>query len=463
MKTETFLRLCAVWWVGILPTAATAEPPPKEDLSALLQQLTRRIDELEKQHRQDQQRIETLEQRLTELEHAAEHERIEPQTPPAETPPPAAVPPPTTSTPAWLSLSGMGTGNELNPAITVFLDGGGSLSSRGENKALNRFNLREVELDLRAAISPAADGVLILTAEENIEQDRSGRVDISRDVDIEEGYIFFHSLPHDLSLKLGKFRNAFGRNNVLHTHDLPQVTRPLAVTNFLGPEGLLTTGASLSWLVPNPWDQYLQLTVEVVNDDGGEESPLLGGANADNPAVVGHLRYFRDLTETSTLEVGGSYLFSRTGERSDFDANLFGLDLTYQWIDPDPSRFRSLVLQSELFWAQNDVDRGPFRSGRNDSFGMYAFAQYQLSQNHYVGLRADYSEFPNSTVRSTRDADFALSPYLTWYFSEFLRARLEYQHRWFDRNHGPDDEDAVLLQFTGVVGAHPPHPYWVHR
>ena len=52
-----------------------------------------------------------------------------------------------------------GQGNLLNPQITAFFDMGGSLSSDGDNKARNRFNLRETELDLRGAVSPLADGV----------------------------------------------------------------------------------------------------------------------------------------------------------------------------------------------------------------------------------------------------------------------------------------------------------------
>jgi len=465
--------MCAalVIWTGMLGVASGQTEPPVQkdkDIGNLVRELSNRLDAMESQHESDQRRIEELEKRLNELEpptsdrtRAQEIERIkeEIKTELAE--------PESSSGIFDLSPSGFGTSNQMNPPMTVFFDLGGSVSSRGNNKALNRFNLREVELDFRAAISPEADGVAIFTFEEEIDQDARGDINIGRNVDIEESYINFHSLPHDLSLKMGKFRNLFGMNNVMHTHDLPQIDRPLAVQNFLGPEGLLTTGASLNWLVPNPWDKYVEATVQVVNSDGGDGSPILGGPNADNPAVVGHVKYFDDLTETSSLELGGSYLFGSTSRDSDFDANMFGLDVTYQWVDPDPSKFHSWVVQSELFWAKNDIDHGRFLSESNTSFGGYVFAQSQINRDWYVGLRADYSEFPNSESRSNGDSDSALSPYITWYISEFLRARLEYQHRWSDRNgfrdRDPDSEDVVLLQFTGVIGAHPPHPYWVHR
>ncbi len=466
---------CAAFvvWTGMVGVAigqSQPKPPAQSDndLAGLVRRLGERLDAMESQHESDQRRIEELEQRLNQLQQSTsgtardqEIERIkeEIKTELGEPQPSSGI--------FDLSPSGFGTSNQMNPPITVFFDGGGSVSSRGANKALNRFNLREVELDLRAAISPSADGVVILTLEEEIGQSVRGDINVGRNVDIEESYINFHSLPHDLSLKMGKFRNLFGMNNVLHTHDLPQIDRPLAVQNFLGPEGLLTTGASLSWLVPNPWDKYVEATVQVVNSDGGDGSPILGGPNADNPAVVGHVKYFDDLTDTSSIEIGGSYLFGSTSRDSDFDANMFGLDVTYQWVDPDPSKFHSWVVQSELFWAKNDIDHGAFLSERNTSFGGYVFAQSQINRDWYVGCRADYSEFPNSDSRGDGDSDFALSPYVTWYISEFLRARLEYQHRWFDRDgfrdRSPDSEDVVLLQFTGVIGAHPPHPYWVNR
>jgi hypothetical protein len=52
-----------------------------------------------------------------------------------------------------------------------------------------------------------------------------------------------------------------------------------------------------------------------------------------------------------------------------------------------------------------------------------------------------------------------LSPYVSWYWSEFLRFRGSYEHRGGDR----PSEDAFWLQVTWIFGAHPPHPYWAMR
>lgn len=443
----------AAWFGAAGGAMGQNENPTNEEMLRELRKMNQRLESLEVQHQADQERIKQLESRLAQIE---------------QQPAPAPVVEAAAAAPAGGALSfrggGGGGGNLLNPQVTVFIDTGGSVSSEGRNKALNRFNLREVELDLRAAISPQADGVLILAIGEEIESDAFGDVEIDTAVEAEEAYINFHTLPYDTSARLGKFRPAFGRNNLLHTHDLPQVTRPLAVAAFLGPEGLTTTGVSANWLVPNPWDQFVELSLEVINADGGAESPILGGPNADNPAVVAHLKWFRDIGIEHSIELGGSYLYTHTTADGDFDANVFGVDATWQWLHPDPSKFRSFIVQAEAFWADNDIERDFFLGGvRNSSFGAYAFGQYQLGRDWYVGLRGDYTQFPNSPSRRRDDFDYAASPYVTWYITEFLRARLEYQHRWADIGWRDNNEDAVFLQFSAVIGAHPPHPYWVRR
>jgi hypothetical protein len=288
-------------------------------------------------------------------------------------------------------------------------------------------------------------------------------VEIGIEFEIEEAYLDVHTLPNDLALKAGKFRTAFGRNNLLHTHDLPQVTRPLAVQAFLGPEGLAALGASLGWLVPNPWDRYVELTAQLVNSDGGTESPILGGPGAENPAVLSHLKLFQDVGDTGSLELGARFLHGRTSDDRDAAAYVLGADATYQWRDPARPDFRSLVLQGELFWSNSDFDDEVEGRIRDDNWGFYAFGQYQFGQNWYAGLRYDYTQFPDLEVRRRNDSDWGISSYVSWYLNEALRLRLEYQHLERDLLGEDDREDSLLLGLTLYIGAHPPHPYWVNR
>jgi hypothetical protein len=433
---------CSVICIALLGAAdvtlGESEPPAMEALLEEMRRMSERVETLEKEREVDRSRMRELEDSLARLESpgAGENEAD--------------------------AATAFGQGNLFNPELTVFGDLGGSLSTNGDDKSFNRFNIREFELDFRAAVTPWADGVLILAVGEEIEQ-VGGEAEIHTHFGVEEGYLNFHTLPHDLALKAGRFRSAFGRNNLLHTHDLPQVTRPLAVEAFLGHEGLVTTGGSLSWIVPNPWERYIELITEVVNSDGGEESPLLGGPNANNPAVISHLKLFEDVGDWSSLEVGGSFLFGHSSSENDSRAYMFGLDATYLWRDPEKPDFRSLLLQGELFWASNDWELETGDVERNQSLGFYASGQYQFAENWYAGLRFDYTEFPNLEYRDSDDWDWALSPSVSWYLSEFLRLRLEYQHRSIERFGNRRDEDNLMLQLTFAIGAHPPHPYWVNR
>jgi hypothetical protein len=435
--------------------------PPMEEILRELRRLRDRVDGLEGMHRADLERIRQLEERLLEQEPpppgrgAAPDGRL-PSVVDTTLPPPDLT---------WALPAGTagGQGNLLNPAITVFLDFGFSLSTDDDDPALNRFNLRETEIDLRAAVTPWADGALVLAFPEETETDSGGDTDVTIEFEIEEAFLNAHTLPFGFALKGGKFRNAFGRNNLLHTHDLPQVDRPLAAQAFLGPEGLSTVGGSASWLVPNPWDAYIEIVGELVNADGGEESPILGGPDADNPAALAHVRWFGDLGDWTSLELGGSYLYGHTSSDGDFDANVFGADATIKWLDPSAPDLRSLLLQAEFFWAQADVESAPFGPSRNDTFGFYAFGQYQFARNWYTGVRFDYTEFPDLDERPPGDEDWAVSPYVSWYPTEFLRLRLEYQHLESLESGDWNDQDNLFFAVTVTFGAHPPHPYWVNR
>jgi hypothetical protein len=432
--------------VGFEATPAEIEEASFANLNEVVQRLVRRVDEMEEQRADDQRRIRELEDKLAAARGVAGTEA------PATEPVSAGAP----------GGSVFGQGNLLNPEITAFFDIGGSVSTEGDGAGQNRFNLREVELDFRGAVSPRADAVLILAVEEEIERE-AGETEIHHHFDVEEAYLDFHTLTEDLGLKAGQFRGNFGRNNLLHTHDLPQITRPMAVQAFLGPGGMRTLGTSLSWIVPNPWDRYIELTTDVVNADGGEESPILGGANAENPAVVGHLKLFEDVGETGSLELGASYLWGRTGVHKDSTGLLLGLDATYLWRDPERPDSRSLLAQGEFFWSDTDFEDGGDSVVNHSRMGGYAFVQYQPAQRWYTGLRFDYTEFPDLSERDRNDADWGISPYVSFYLNEALRLRLEYQYNSIEIRGVRDEESALMLAATFYIGAHPPHPYWVNR
>jgi len=153
-------------------------------------------------------------------------------------------------------------------------------------------------------------------------------------VDVEEAYVnikklpFLSGSPLGLKLKVGRFRPAFGNFNRLHTHDLPQTFRPLAVQEFLGEEGFVQNGLSGNFFIPTPWDEKssLDFTLEFLNGGDIAISPELQGRRS----YLGHLRWFRTFKDTHNLELGWSSYYHPSGNNVP-SANLHGFDFIYRW------------------------------------------------------------------------------------------------------------------------------------
>ena len=137
------------------------------------------------------------------------------------------------------------------------------------------------------------------------------------------------SLPvENLPAKVGKFKANFGKVNRLHLHSLPWVDYPNMLTNYFGKEGMSQPGVSASYLIPNPWDQYFELTCEAMNNHN--DASFAGSAGRDM-VYLAHLKNFFDINDESTLELGSSFA---TGPNDDGHGknrtNLEGIDLTYK-------------------------------------------------------------------------------------------------------------------------------------
>ncbi len=346
----------------------------------------------------------------------------------------------------------------FNPDIALIADFLANWSNDRANNAYNRADVREFELDMRAAVHPQADAVAIVAIERDVENPvfpEPGEVAAGPDttVNLEEVYLFLHDFGvPNLTAKIGRFNLTFGRQNVLHLHDLPTPDPPFVNQAFLAPEELSDAGLSLSWLIPNPWDQYFEVTFEIISGEGASsESPTLSGdLSVDSPAFNTHLRWNVDVARGWNLEIGGSWLYGRADADNARDVNLLGGDLTLVRADPSGG-FNNFLLQSEFIHGIID-EPGGFTAC---SWGCYVLAQQQLHKDWYIGTRLDWTEDPNDPSLES----WGVEPYVSWYWSDFLRFRLAYQHRAGD----VPDADIVALQVTWVFGAHPPHPYWSMR
>ena len=150
---------------------------------------------------------------------------------------------------SWLRQSS----NALNPKISVIAD---LLYQAGPGQE-NSLAVRETEIGIQADIDPYARADFFFALPEGEE------------FELEEGFVTLTALPLGLQLRGGKFLPNFGRLNMIHSHERPQVDAPAVLESFLGEEGLRSTGAEVS-RVFTPLGTFAELTYAFLNDLGEE-------------------------------------------------------------------------------------------------------------------------------------------------------------------------------------------------
>jgi hypothetical protein len=262
-------------------------------------------------------------------------------------------------------------------------------------------------------------------------------------VTVEEGFITFPTLPGGLLLKVGKMRPAFGKVMTMHNHVLPWTDRPLVAIDLLGGEdGLSDSGLSLSRLFPNRF-LFLEATGEVYQG----QSQVFKGQDRGDLAYLGRLRAYRDLTESTNLDLGGSFTSGASGEGPGLKRRLFGVDATFRYRPLRRAIYRRFLARTELVWSRMEA-----QDGEHAAFGMYTSAEYQFARRWYTGVRYDRSQ----DALATRGSDTGYSLTLTYWPSEFSQIRGQY------RRTAPavgEARNELLFQLLFSIGAHGAHAF----
>jgi len=355
----------------------------------------------------------------------------------------------------------------LNPTVTVagdflwrFDDKKVFLDNDPANARINdTINMREVELDLRASVDPFVDAVAILSV--------GSEVPGQFGVEVEEFYAVIKSLPLPFwetpplgtKIKVGRFRTEFGLNNKSHTHDLPQSDRPLVIEEFLGPDGQNANGISTQSFLPSPGDTALELTLQALQGGSAHISQ-------DNTrlAYLANLNYFVPIADEHSLNIAAIGFYGVNDRDAGHQSRVGSLEFLYKWKPLRQGEYQSLLLGGQLFQGSHEFGLDTNSDGvldtgrRTHPFGYTVWVQYQLSSRLYAGLRWDQTDFlADSSLQRKK-----ISPYLTWYTSEFFRARFTYEHTWSD-NPIEDRLDSFFVELVVVFGAHPPEPFWVNK
>jgi hypothetical protein len=395
-----------------------------------------------------QERLKAVEERMRALEAEVQSLRAAlaaaaPALPaPAETAPAVAQAPPGPTSGASGQLPVYGGGGAaagtkvFNPDIGMI---GNFVGASGHNtiNPLPALSMQESELSLQAIVDPYARADFFLAiGEEGIE--------------VEEGYVTFPALPGGFSLRAGRMRAAFGRVNTFHNHTLPWIDRPLAAFNLLGGSlkeadvGIKDAGLSVSRILPSLRGTFLEATGEVFRGDSGS---LFSATRRSDISTVGRLRAYRDITESTNVELGASYARGHNDVGSGFITQLYGADATLHWRPLRRAIYHSFAARSEFYWSDREQIPTTQRA-----FGFFTSAEYQLGRRWFTGGRYDWSE----RARNALQHDSSGSLVLTFWPSEFNQIRAQLRQTRYAEGQVANE---LLFQFLFTLGAHGAHPF----
>ncbi len=465
-------------------TAATEQAAKKNDNGAVatveqlakeiqrLQDLLQRLTEEQKKETEElQKRIAQLEKKLREAETERKKEELEQILAEAE----AATADQAEKEKEAESQRDTFVGRQrnlqaMNPEISYL----GDISyDWTDSDVSDRFLLRGVEISFQAPLDPYTRFKGFLAGHQEPaalehehdpvdpldEEHEHGHVNVG----IEETYMEWVALPANMRLRVGQFRQQFGTLNRWHPHALASVELPFAIRNTFGHEGLVGLGFGLDWQLPGFWASSNGLTLEVVNADN---DAAFAGSGFRNPTYLLRHTGFFDLGPDTYFEVGFNGVTGPNDDEGDLYTTVASVDINFVWEPVQRAKYRSVELRGEFLHTHRETaDEEAFKS---TSF--YTYLSWRFSRRWIAGLRYDDAELPypepeiellhgQTVVEGLRER--AWSPFVTFWQSEFVRLRLQYQHasRDFAWAHGPEDDDRVWLQVTFAAGPHKHEAY----
>ena len=321
-----------------------------------------------------------------------------------------------------------------NPDMSAIGDFRSLYNSDGKRNVELYFN--QLEVQMASVVDPYARANFLFS----FSKDTAGGNFSS---DIEEATLTSIDLPYSLEVTLGKFKPHFTKVNTLHPHAFSFVDFPSMLTRYFTDEGLFMEGVSASWLVPNPWDYYQELDVEVGRS---ELNTTLDQGNADKMTYVGHLKNFFELTDNATVEIGLSGLSGVNAQQ--FTTTMGGIDVTYKWKPVQFNTFQLFTWQTEAIVCKTST----LEAANVQTYGAYSFVEYQIEKRTFLGAQFDYSALPG--VKSNEDRVSSLL--IRFQPTEFQILALEFQR---DNRSYAADANQVILRAIFVIGSHGAHAY----
>ena len=333
--------------------------------------------------------------------------------------------------------------NILNPEISATGDIVGNFTAPAGGPDRVGAVPREFEFSLQAALDPLTRTKIFITREEDFEIagfPESEAEEGGGDFEIEEGYAYWIGLPGGLGAKVGKFRQEIGLYNRWHTHALLEVERPLPTVAFLGEDGLIQTGLAVTLPSLSIGRTTQSATLEIAQ---GSNEALFNDSN--QLSYMGRIQSFWDLSASTYLQFGVNGLYGQNDDES-LETRLLSFDIAYRWTPAGRALYQDFSLKGEWYFVEKESSIGELTGN-----GGYLQANYRLNRRWIAGLRGDYLESLGNDPNF-----FQLVPSLSWWQSEWVRLRLQYN---YVKPEGGDDNHTILLQTVWAVGPHKHETY----
>ena len=456
-------RIAVVLFASVAFHSGAAAQEPTESLSAELARLAALVDSLSREVA-----------RLTEAGQAAAADDPLARLRAAAEAAAAGGPPATAEVPGDQEFVGRQRSLQaLNPEIGVSADIFGHLNK--DDAGENNFFAREFEVSLISNLDPFSRAKVFFShhgaGAEIAPFEDAGHAHAQEEggggFGVEEGYVAWVGLPGGLRVKLGKFLQQFGQLNRWHAHALPFQSRSLPHLAYIGEEALSQSGVSVHWLAPfggsgGTWEATLEVT------RSGNET-LFG--EAGDVSVLGHLNGFWNLSASADFDLGVSWIRGTyMDDHNAGDRDLYGAEMAFTWRPPGQSRYRGFTLRGgvmalngliheeehdaeEEHESEDESEEEVSALADEGALGWWSAGEFRLSQSWLVGGRFDRVQNPEDT----RETAWVMSPTLTWWQSEYVRLRLEYDV--LGRSSGPDSEGHLFLQVTMAMGPHKHESY----
>jgi len=317
--------------------------------------------------------------------------------------------------------------NDLNPEIGI--TGDVRLTANRPGPQTDNVDLREFQFGFRSALDPYSAVRLYFSLGEN-------------EFGLEEAYVFWTGVPGGIRLDLGRFRQRAGELNRWHLHSLPESEYPMVITEYFGETGLVGDGLGAYWAAP------FQTIGGAVHELWGQAT--VGGNDVlyeagDRLSFLGHLNNFWQVSRSTYFQLGGTAAYGENPDSS-LKTTTLGTDFRLTWRPPERAMYTSLTVRAEGFWVrQRFAGVGDWR------FGGYVGVAAQVSRRLHLGGRIDYVEL----LGGTGGHNWALVPEITWWQSEWMLFRVEWQRLSEPAvDGGRQTRDLFVLQTIWSIGPH---------